>query len=72
MLTAIELVKELTPKQLLVIKCLKQGKKNKEIAGELCVTEATIKAHISAIFKKLNVTSRTQIVLLFEKLDTVN
>ena len=57
MLTAIELVKELTPKQLLVIKCLKQGKKNKEIAGELCVTEATIKAHISAIFKKLNVTS---------------
>lgn len=72
MLTSIELVKELTPKQLIVIKCLKQGKMNKEIADELCVTEATIKAHISAIFKKLNVTSRTQVVLLFEKLDTVN
>ena len=45
---------------------------NKDIADELSVTEATIKAHISAIFKKLNVSSRTQIVLLFEKLDTVD
>lgn len=72
MLTAIELVKELTPKQLVVTRCLKQGKMNKEIADELCVTEATIKAHISAIFKKLNVTSRTQVVLLFEKLDMVD
>ena len=72
MLTSIEHVKGLTPKQLRVLKCLKQGKMNKQIADELFVTEATVKAHISAIFKKFNVTSRTQVVLLVDKLDLVD
>ncbi|CAI8235170.1 MAG: Oxygen regulatory protein NreC [Glaciecola sp. HTCC2999] len=69
MLQSIECVRDLTPKQLRVLKCLKQGKMNKQIADELFVTEATVKAHISAIFKKFNVTSRTQVVLLVDKLE---
>ena len=69
LITSIELVKGLTPKQLRVLRCLKQGKMNKQIAEELFVTEATVKAHISAIFKKFNVTSRTQVVLLVDKID---
>ncbi|MDG1120822.1 MAG: response regulator transcription factor [Glaciecola sp.] len=69
LITSIELVKGLTPKQLRVLKCLKEGKMNKQIADELFVTEATVKAHISAIFKKFNVTSRTQVVLLIDNID---
>jgi DNA-binding NarL/FixJ family response regulator len=69
LITSIELVKGLTPKQLRVLRCLKEGKMNKQIAEELFVTEATVKAHISAIFKKFNVTSRTQVVLLVDKID---
>lgn len=61
-------VAELTPKQLQVLKYLQAGQLNKQIAYELNVTEATIKAHISAIFKKLGVNTRTQAVLLVEKL----
>lgn len=69
LLTSIEHVKGLTPKQLRVLRCLKEGKMNKQIAEELFVTEATVKAHISAIFKKFNVSSRTQVVLLVDKID---
>ncbi|WJG11133.1 response regulator transcription factor [Aliiglaciecola sp. LCG003] len=58
----------LTPKQFQVLKFLQAGQLNKQIAYELGVTEATIKAHISAIFKKLEVNTRTQAVLLVEKL----
>lgn len=61
-------VAELTPKQFQVLKYLQAGQLNKQIAYELNVTEATIKAHISAIFKKLGVNTRTQAVLLVEKL----
>lgn len=69
LMTSIEYVKGLTPKQLRVLRCLKEGKMNKQIAEELFVTEATVKAHISAIFKKFNVSSRTQVVLLVDKID---
>lgn len=69
LMTSIEHVKGLTPKQLRVLRCLKEGKMNKQIAEELFVTEATVKAHISAIFKKFNVNSRTQVVLLVDKID---
>ncbi len=68
-ITSIQRVKELTPKQLKVLQCLKEGLSNREIAERLFVTEATVKAHISAIFKKFDVTSRTQVVLLVEELD---
>lgn len=69
LMTSIEYVKGLTPKQLRVLRCLKEGKMNKQIAEELFVTEATVKAHISSIFKKFNVSSRTQVVLLMDKID---
>ena len=69
LITSIKRVKELTPKQVRVLHCLKEGLSNKEIADKLFVTEATVKAHISAIFKKFNVKSRTQVVLLVEELD---
>jgi DNA-binding NarL/FixJ family response regulator len=41
---------------------------NKQIAHEMNVTEATIKAHISAILRKLEINTRTQAVLLMDKL----
>lgn len=61
-------VAELTPKQFQVLKLLQDGMLNKQIAYELNVTEATVKAHISAIFRKFGVNTRTQAVLLVEKL----
>ena len=61
-------VATLTPKQHSVLQLLQAGLLNKQIAGELHITEATVKAHIGAIFRKLNVNTRTQAVLLAEKL----
>jgi DNA-binding NarL/FixJ family response regulator len=42
---------------------------NKQIAYELAISEATVKAHITAILRKLGVNSRTQAVLLAAKLE---
>ena len=61
-------VAALTPKQHTVLQLLQAGLLNKQIAGELNITEATVKAHIGAIFRKLEVNTRTQAVLLAEKL----
>jgi len=48
---------------------LSEGLLNKQIAYELDISEATVKAHITAIFRKLGVVNRTQAVLLAAKLD---
>jgi DNA-binding NarL/FixJ family response regulator len=53
-------VSELTPQQFRVLTLLAKGKLNKQIAHELSVGEATVKAHVTAILKKLGVRSRTQ------------
>ncbi len=53
----------LTPQQFKVLTMLSEGKLNKQIAYELEVSEATIKAHVTAIFRKLNVKNRTQAVI---------
>jgi DNA-binding NarL/FixJ family response regulator len=53
----------LTPQQVRVLMMLSQGLLNKQIAYELNVSEATIKAHVSAILQKLGVESRTQAVI---------
>lgn len=53
----------LTPQQMRVLMMLSQGLLNKQIAYELGVSEATIKAHVSAILQKLGVESRTQAVI---------
>jgi DNA-binding NarL/FixJ family response regulator len=63
------LVGELTPKQFQVLQLLQNGLLNKQIAFDLNITEAPVKAHISAIFRKLNVKTRTQAVLLLKNLD---
>lgn len=60
--------RELTPKQIRVLGYLRNGLMNKQIAHEMNVTEATIKAHISAILRKLEIRTRTQAVLLMNKL----
>lgn len=48
-----------------IVQLVAQGLKNREIAERLCLSEHTIKAHISRIFKKLNIKRRTQLVSLF-------
>jgi DNA-binding NarL/FixJ family response regulator len=59
---------ELTPQQRRVLMLLTEGKPNKQIAFELAVTEATVKAHLSQIFRKLGVHSRTQAVITARRL----
>jgi DNA-binding NarL/FixJ family response regulator len=54
----------LTPQQVRVLMMLSEGLLNKQIAYELSVSEATIKAHVSAILQKLGVESRTQAVIV--------
>ncbi len=63
-----EAVASLTPQQFRVASMLVEGLLNKQIAYELDVTEATIKAHMTEIFKKLGVHSRTQAVLALNTL----
>ncbi|MEE9313822.1 MAG: response regulator transcription factor [Rhizobiaceae bacterium] len=58
----------LTPQQTRVLSMIAQGLLNKQIAYELSVSEATIKAHVSAVLQKLNVDSRTQAVIQLSKL----
>jgi DNA-binding NarL/FixJ family response regulator len=53
----------LTPQQVRVLMMLSEGLLNKQIAYELSVSEATVKAHVSAILQKLGVDSRTQAVI---------
>ncbi|WP_105401689.1 MULTISPECIES: response regulator [Neorhizobium] len=65
----IERLKTLTPQQNRVLSMLGEGLLNKQIAYELGVSEATIKAHVSAILLKLNVDSRTQAVIKLGKIN---
>ncbi len=61
----------LTPQQVRVLMMLSQGLLNKQIAYELSVSEATVKAHVSAILQKLGVESRTQAVILAGRIERV-
>lgn len=61
-------VRELTPQQFRVLGMLSTGLLNKQIAYELHVSEATIKAHMTAILRKLGANNRTQAVLLAARL----
>ena len=58
----------LTPQQFKVMVMLTEGLLNKQIAYELSVSEATIKAHVTAILRKLGVYSRTQAVIMAGRL----
>ena len=60
----------LTPQQVRVLMMLSEGLLNKQIAYNLTVSEATVKAHVSAILQKLNVESRTQAVIAAAKIES--
>lgn len=61
-------IASLTPQQFRVLTMLTEGLLNKQIAYDLSVSEATIKAHVTAILRKLGVHSRTQAVISAQRL----
>jgi DNA-binding NarL/FixJ family response regulator len=54
---------ELTPRQSEVLARMIEGKSNKLIATELGMSEATVKVHVAALFRSLNVANRTQAIV---------
>ena len=61
-------IRDLTPQQLRVLGMLAEGLLNKQIGYELGVSEATVKAHMTAILRKLGASNRTQAVVLASQL----
>lgn len=61
-------ISDLSSAQLKVLLALADGRLNKQIAGDLGITEATVKAHMTAIFRKLGVANRTQALLAMQPL----
>jgi DNA-binding NarL/FixJ family response regulator len=59
----------LTPQQFRVLKYLADGMLNKQIADILDISEGTVRAHVTAILRKLGVSTRTQAVILVTELD---
>ena len=53
---------QLTPRELVTLRLMADGKSNKEIASELDISERTVKTHLGHLFEKLGVTSRTEAV----------
>jgi DNA-binding NarL/FixJ family response regulator len=64
----VESIASLSPSQLKILLGLKRGLLNKQIASEIGVSEATIKAHLSVLFRKMGVSNRTQAVIAAETL----
>jgi DNA-binding NarL/FixJ family response regulator len=56
-------IDSLSAAQLRILLALADGKLNKQIADDMSISEATVKAHLTAIFRKLSVHNRTQAVL---------
>lgn len=67
-----ERMAQLTPQQFKVLMMMSQGLLNKQIAYDLGVSEATVKAHVTAIMSKLGVSNRTQAVLAAHRLAVSN
>ena len=59
---------QLTPQQHRVLALMAQGKPNKLIAFEMQITEPTVKSHVTEILRRLGVQSRTQAVIIAQKL----
>lgn len=70
-LEAIENITLLTPTQLKVLVKMTDGLLNKQIAWDMDISEATVKSHVTAIFRKLKVRTRTQAVVLAKQLEFV-
>lgn len=62
-------IRSLTPAQLKVFRFLYDGMMNKQIAYEMDISEATVKAHVTSIYRKLGVRTRTQAVVMAKDLD---
>jgi DNA-binding NarL/FixJ family response regulator len=58
----------LTPTQLKVLRGVHSGQLNKQIAWDLGIAEATVKAHMTALMRKLNVRNRTQVAMAAQSL----
>lgn len=65
-------IEKLTAAQLNILIHIGIGKLNKQIAQDLAITEATVKAHITQIYKKLNVNNRTQAALIAKQAELVD
>jgi DNA-binding NarL/FixJ family response regulator len=63
-----ESISSLTPSQYKVLCYMRDGLLNKQIAYELDIAVATVKAHVTAVFKKLSINNRTQAVLIASQL----
>ena len=61
---AARLIRQLTPKEREVLKCVHSGLLNKQIAHRLGMAEATVKTHMTALMRKLEVRNRTQAAIL--------
>ncbi len=70
--TSDEPIVPLTSREKEVLKLVGQGANNQEIAEKLFVREVTVKTHLNSIFKKLNVSNRTQAVLLAMQMNLIN
>lgn len=62
-------IEQLTPTQIKVLKLLTEGNASKAMANAMGITEATVKAHLTTIFKKLGVKNRTQAVIVANQLN---
>ena len=58
----------LTPTQIKVLRGVRSGQLNKQIAYDLGIAEATVKAHMTALMRKLNVHNRTQVAIAAQSL----
>jgi DNA-binding NarL/FixJ family response regulator len=58
----------LTPTQLKVLQGVHSGLLNKQIAYDLGIAEATVKAHMTALMRKLNVRNRTQVAIIAQSM----
>lgn len=58
---------DLTPREREVLQLLAQGRSNKLIGAELSISEVTVKSHVQALFRKLNVLSRTEAIAVAER-----
>lgn len=65
---AAQRLRDLTPQQFRVLQMLGSGLLNKQIGYDLGVSEATVKAHVTAILRKLGANNRTQAVLIAGRL----
>ncbi|MBC8063573.1 MAG: response regulator transcription factor [Chlorobia bacterium] len=62
-----QVFQELSRREVEVLECISAGMKNAAIADKLCLSEKTVKTHVTAIFKKLQVNDRTEAALLAHK-----